>query len=306
MRTSELTYVGSKTKLICRDGNEQYARSMDLKFKTYDFLSTNPDKVIIDVSAGWTDEVGMRFIYAYVTNHVGPIYIRLVDQYDHQKSSNAYSTLLDLYSRYSYKMKIIGTYQADYYGMKVDLVLPYPYLDEERLVSYEPGSFNTRLNKLILSGSDIESIYPMRCKLYRISENSKYIDKLSHPGYSGRHWNEGKVGDSYLGHLAQYKFMICTTCNERYELLKYIECAEVGCICVGEVPLGLEGTEAERWIVKIPEFKDSAEFDEWVESYLMKLNLDDYSINYNRVISELRDKNKLIRKLHEFTETWEI
>ena len=297
-----MIYIGSNKKLICRDGNEQYAKSMDLEFKDYSYLSTNPDNVIIDISAGWTNEVGMRFIAGYIANHSGIIYVRLVDQYDHQKSSLAYSELIELYKKYSYKIRIIGTYHADYYGMKVDLVLPYPYLEEE--CRYNP--WDARSDKMIITGSDIESIYPKRCQLYKYCDNgSKYIDRLNHPGYSGKHWSTGVIGNDYLDLLSKYKYMVCTTCTEGYELLKYIECAEVGCICVGEVPEGLRGSIAEDWIIKMPDFDDQKSFDKWASDYLPKLS-ESHSINYRESLRKLRNKNKLVKELYEFIESQKV
>lgn len=51
---SDIMYVGSSKPLICRDGNFQYARSMDLNFITYDKLNSIDSKslyFIIDISA---------------------------------------------------------------------------------------------------------------------------------------------------------------------------------------------------------------------------------------------------------------
>lgn len=302
-KRTDLVYVGSTKKLICRDGNEGYAKSMDLEFKDYSYLATNPSRVIIDISAGWTDEVGLRYITSYITNHEGLIFIRLVDQFQHQMKLPAYSQLLELYSKYKYKLRIIGTYHANYYGMKVDLVLPYPYLEEESI----ENNWSDRSDKLVLTGANIRDIYPLRCKLFDLMGYSKYIDGLRHPGYSGKYWNNALIGGKFIEFLSKHKFMICTTCNEEYELLKYIECAEAGCICVGQVPNGLRGTNAENLIINIPdEVTESHElFDEWARDYLMKVD-ESYALDYKEFIKRTRSKVLLRSKLDEFTRTEEI
>ena len=133
----------------------------------------------------------------------------------------------------------------------------------------------------------------MREKLYSIQDSSKYIDKLGHPGYSGKHWNDGKIGKSYLKELSKYTYMACTTCNEGYELLKYIECAEIGSVPIGEVPPSLVGTEAEKYIIKIPDevLVNNTEFDKWFSN----INIDTkYTANkYRECIKDLRSKDRL-------------
>lgn len=302
-KRTDLVYVGSTKSLICRDGNVGYANSMDLEFKSYEYLSTNPSHVIIDISAGWTDEVGLRYITSYITNHEGIIFIRLVDQFKHQLGSLAYSQLLYLYDKYKYKMSIIGTYHADYYGMKVDLVLPYPYLEEESI----ENNWSDRINDPVLTGANIRDIYPMRCKLFDMIGESSHLIRLKHPGYSGKHWNDAIIGEDFIKFLSNHKFMICTTCNEEYELLKYIECAEAGCVCVGQVPKGLKGTKAEDLIIKIPdEVTESAKlFDEWTQDYLMKVD-ESYAHDYKDFIKGARNKVLLRSKLDEFTRTEEV
>lgn len=297
----DIIYVGSSKPLICRDGNEQYAKSMDLTFITYDKLPSIPrDKcVIIDISVGWTSLDDMDIIEEFVKSRHRHTYFRLVDQFEHQwykdGDANAYVQMAKL--SIDYGIKIIGTYEVDYYGLKVGLVLPYPYLEEDE-VNLNNSVRDSR--SLILTGADIESIYPMRHKLYKL--DSLCINKLNHPGYSGKHWNEGKIGKDYLNMLSRYTFMICTTCNEGYELLKYIECAEAGCIPVGEIPPSLVGTEAANYIIKIPSkaIDSSEEFDSWFNGIRYEINYHQMALGYRKVIKEIRNKELLKMKLLNF------
>lgn len=298
---SDIIHVGSDKQLICRDGNKQWADSMDLKFINYlEFITLEfpSNKVfIIDVSVGWTDELLIISLTNKISNLIdkNKIYIRLVDQFKHQWNSRVYKWVTGLCN--IYEIKIIKTYDCDYNGLSHLVTLPYPYLDEDEIPLNDFNDY--RLFNIILSGADIKDIYPMRCKLYDLSEDS-LIKTLRHPGYSGNHWNKGKIGYSYLEEIHRYWYMICTTTHpDKYDLLKYIECAEAGCVCVGEVPKMLEGTESEEWIIKIPDnaLKGIEVFSEWFDSTLKNLDVELYASEYRRCIKEMRGKEKIKRLL---------
>lgn len=299
---SSIVYVGSKKPLICRDGNEQYAKSMDLRFITYDklesfYIPTNLC-IIIDISVGWTTIEDMDIIEKFIIyrRKLQNIYFRLVDQFEHQWYKDGDANVYVLMSKLAidYNIRIIGTYEVDYYGLKVGLTLPYPYLiEDEHKINHSIR--DTR--SILLTGANIESIYPMRWKLYNLG--SSHINTLSHPGYSGKHWSEGLIGSDYLSYLSKYTFMACTTCNEGYELLKYIECAEAGCIPIGECPPSLKDTKAGKCIIEIPNsvLKNSKKFDLWFNEIRKKTDYYSVSTEYRNAIKEIRSKELLKSKL---------
>lgn len=297
-----IIHVGSDKQLICRDGNKQWSDSMDLKFIDYlEFITLefSSDKVfIIDVSVGWTDDLLTISLTSKISELIkkkNKIYIRLVDQFKYQWYSRIYEWVTRLCE--VYKIKIIKTYNCDYNGLDHLVILPYPYLDEDEFIISD--DCEEREKSLFLSGADIKDIYPIRCKLYDLSEDF-LIKTLRHPGYSESHWSKGKIGYEYLKELHNYWFMACTTTHpDRYDLLKYVECAEAGCVCVGEVPKMLEGTEAEKWIIKIPDWslKGIGIFYEWFDNTLKDLDVELYASEYRKCIKEMRDKEKIKRLL---------
>lgn len=296
---NDIIYVGSSKPLICRDGNLQYARSMDLNFITYDELRWMDSKslyFIIDISAGWTTSEDMDIIEEFVDRIPSKrMSIRLVDQFEHQRDTDTYLRMAKM--SIDYCIPIIGTYDVDYYDLDVGLVLPYPYLEEDEIKL--TGSSVRKISSAILTGANVKGIYPMREKLYSISSSSERIDAINHPGYSGKGWSNGVIGKDYLNTLSKYVFMVCTTCNESYELLKYIECAEAGCIPMGEIPNSLKGTEAEKYFIEIPDeaLTSSKSFDKW---FLDSINNTDYyrcSISYRNYIRSVRNKGLLKNKL---------
>lgn len=302
MEYKNIIHVGSDKQLICRDGNKQWSDSMDLKFIDYlEFITLefSSDKVfIIDVSVGWTDDLLTISLTSKISELIkkkNKIYIRLVDQFKYQWYSRIYEWVTGLCE--VYKIKIIKTYDCDYNGLDHLVILPYPYLNEDEFTISD--DCEEREKNLFLSGADISDIYPTRCKLYDLSEDF-LIKTLRHPGYSGNHWSKGKIGYEYLKELHNHWFMACTTTHpDKYDLLKYVECAEAGCVCVGEVPKMLEGTEAEKWIIKIPDWslKGIGIFYEWFNNTLKDLDVELYASEYRRCIKEMRDKEKIKRLL---------
>ena len=61
----------------------------------------------------------------------------------------------------------------------------------------------------------------------------------------------------------------------------------------------LEGTEAEKWIIKIPDWslKGIGIFYEWFNNTLKDLDVELYASEYRRCIKEMRDKEKIKRLL---------
>lgn len=301
----DIIYVGSSKPLICRDGNEQYAKSMDLKFMTYQDLpklDKDRDKIfiIIDISAGWTSPEDMDIVEDFLNKYRGfrnkNIAIRLVDQFEHQRTEEVYLRMQKLII--DKNVKLITAYDCDYYDLPVSLILPYPYLSED-----ETGKrLDERMAKIILTGADVKGIYPLREKLYSFADKSRYIDTLKHPGYSGKHWNTGLVGKSYMEHLSKYAFMAVTTCIENYTLLKYVECAECGCVPIGESTKMLNNN---KWIkgsiINIPNSINSAsEFDEWFKSKILDDKLLIKSAIYRKEMKKEFDKDQLKLKLLNF------
>lgn len=294
---NDIIYVGSSKPLICRDGNIQYARSMDLNFITYNELPdivTSGRYFILDISVGWTTSEDMDLIEKFI-NKVNKknVSIRLVDQFSHQRDKEVYLRMMKL--SIDHGIPIIGTYEVNYYDLDVELILPYPYLESEEV--HKPSRYRN-LNRLILTGADVKGIYPTREKLYGISSHSGIIDTLRHPGYSGKGWNTGKIGNGYMRLLSNYSFMACTTCVEDYELLKYIECAEVGCIPVGDIPSSLK-CELWRYIIEIPReaLNSAIEFDNWFSEMSRSCDIYRISASYRSIIKMMRGKELLEDRL---------
>jgi hypothetical protein len=309
MEISDILHIGSDKQLICRDGNKDWANSMDLEFMTYDeykIINNNisivelcPKVLIIDISVGWTDTKYINLFEKIINNKDNTkIYFRLVDQFRYQWTSEIYEWVTKISNTKG--IKIIKTYDCDYNGLNSLVTLPYPYLIEDEFPILNEGEDKfDRSFDFLLSGADIKDIYPIRCKLYDLSEDF-LIKTLRHPGYSGNHWSKGKIGYEYLKELHNHWFMACTTTHpDKYDLLKYVECAEAGCVCVGEVPKMLEGTEAEKWIIKIPDgsLKGIGIFYEWFNNTLKDLDVELYASEYRRCIKEMRDKEKIKRLL---------
>lgn len=305
---NEIIHIGSDRELICRDGNKQWADSMDLMFRTYDQFEDvvkyslrykAKRAFIVDVAIGWTrieelDKI-IEVIEYYRNFNCFKFFIKLVDQFEYQWSSPVYDELTKFCKRTN--TRIIKTYMCDYNGLDSIATIPYPYLEEDELPIVGDEERETNF---ILTGADIKDIYPTRCRLYELADGN-IIKTLKHPGYSGNHWNEGKVGFSYLKELNRHWFMICTTTYpDEYDLLKYVECAEAGCICVGEVPKMLKGTEAEKHIIKIPENKltDSQLLFKFLrELSEERVGMSRYALDYRDAIKKLRDKERIKRYL---------
>jgi hypothetical protein len=300
---NDIIYVGSSKPLICRDGNIQYANSMDLRFITYDDLKDlkwTGHYIIIDIAVGWTTSYDMDIIESFI-DRVEPsrVSIRLVDQFEHQGTQEVYLRMIKLVIDKG--TDIIGTYDADYYGLKVGLVLPYPYLVSDEITkNYHMYKITTRM---ILTGADVKGIYPTREKLYAIADKSDCIDTVKHPGYSGKYWDTGVIGQDFIKRLNRYAFMACTTCNEGYELLKYVECAEAGCIPIGDVPNSfMDNEQLRRCIIKVPDeaLSTSEKFDEWMYETRMRVGIVPRINEYRELISKLRNKELLQQKLLDY------
>jgi hypothetical protein len=270
---------------------------MDLNFITYDELRWMDSKslyFIIDISAGWTTSEDMDIIEEFVDRIPSKrMSIRLVDQFEHQRDTDTYLRMAKM--SIDYCIPIIGTYDVDYYDLDVELIIPYPYLDNEEI----KVPINERiLSSAILTGANVKGIYPMRETLYSISYDSERINTISHPGYSGKGWKTGIIGENYLKSLSKYMFMICTTCNESYELLKYIECAEVGCIPVGDIPSSLK-CELWRYIIEIPReaLNSAIEFDNWFSEMSRSCDIYRISASYRSIIKMMRGKELLKDRL---------
>ncbi len=113
--------------------------------------------------------------------------------------------------------------------------LPYPY-DSSREVEIPLA---VRRRKVLLSGSNSKTLYPLRHALRRKRSRFPWlrplIFELKHPGYP----EEGKPPRHDITHARFVDFAARFThfflCGTRYnvELMKYVECAYAGCVPVG-------------------------------------------------------------------------
>lgn len=225
---NQITYlINPDSNPICRDAMIPYAVSLGIPF---DDINNHEqyDKIIID--CGWKTADYVKSIIKCVESHKGQIYFRVVDDYieSYEVQDKRFAWFIEDLSEIS-NIKFISPYHHLIYRQYIPIWIPYHY-DESSEVSINNG----RLEKAILTGFNDYKIYPVRAQFY--NSESKLIDTFKHPGYSGRCWDNTNTGQGYINNLSQYKFMIVTTCYLDYELMKYIECAEAGCVPIGEFP----------------------------------------------------------------------
>jgi len=119
-------------------------------------------------------------------------------------------------------------YDIKYLGWLNPVFIPFHYIKEDE---YEIGG--DRDDLYLLSGLRNWIYYPYRTHIYDHAYQYDKIKVLQHPGYSGRLWSGcNHIGKGYLDELTRHKFMIVTDGDE-CEVVKYVECAECGCLPVG-------------------------------------------------------------------------
>lgn len=127
---------------------------------------------------------------------------------------------------------VLNSYQYylhNYYSEVINESYWFPHSVNEILV--EKINFNKNPeNKILLSGSISEHIYPARYKLSLLASNDTRIEQLSHPGYSQVKSKHNLCGYNYYKHMNNY--FACFTCcafeNRPYIVAKFFEIISCG------------------------------------------------------------------------------
>lgn len=105
------------------------------------------------------------------------------------------------------------------------------YFDEKLIDLYNPDNYDSRINKILLSGKINKLSYPSRKQMYtNYYYNKDLYDWLDHPGYNGKKHN--KYHKTYYDELAKYKGAILGLAKYplNFLLAKVIEILGSGCL----------------------------------------------------------------------------
>lgn len=221
---------------ICRDAGKPFADSLGFDFGFRVDLKSFIDKYsLIIVDLGWSnDKIDELVDCIKISEREDKVYLRLVDDHVNLRTNEWNQRIMELIlSSEILCKKIICPYSIKIFGGIDPIVIPYHYEESNEVNNHG------RLNKALLSGYDHE-IYPLRRYLYdNITDPLlKDIEVLSHPGYTGKRWPTGKLGNDFITELSKYKVAITTTSCD-YELMKYVESAQAGCAPLGEFPTSI-------------------------------------------------------------------
>jgi len=209
---------------ICRDAMTPYAESMGFKIDSLENYKLYDNKCRI-IDASWRSTEHCNLIKEVIEYNHKDVLVRLVDDNFRRDEDLIIRDLI-----LKYELATFSPYKIKYFNKFIPHHIPYHYEIADEI---SMKNFNERKSLAILSGcSWSPTTYPYRITCFEYE--SEYIENLKHPGYSGKHWDELYVGKSYLEKLSEYKFMIVTSNLQGYELMKYVECAEAGCIPIGE------------------------------------------------------------------------
>lgn len=232
------------SKLICQDAGPGYAKTMGWPAISLNNLSQVQltDIIVIDNRLGFKE---FAIVQELILNNPNVIFIlRIVDPYFHNIAEPYYQWLIKI--ALSKNVKILSPYQPTELTLffektteKKILHVPYVYEKQKEL---DLLNLDSRLNKIIISGAISDEIYPYRSSIWLKSRRSLsriFYDVLKHPGYaelSEQSFSHSVIGESYIQHLAQYKFMLICGSRCKIEFLKFNECIYAGCLPIGNPP----------------------------------------------------------------------
>jgi hypothetical protein len=130
-------------------------------------------------------------------------------------------------------------YLHNYYSGVLKHTYWFPHSVNEILLN--KISFNANpVNKLLLSGSVSENVYPARYKVSKILEYDDRIVRLSHPGYNIANPKHDLCGHNYYKYMNN--FLACFTCcafqNRPYVVAKFFEIIACGsCLIAYDTPV---------------------------------------------------------------------
>jgi len=175
------------------------------------------------------------------------------------------------------------------------LFINYPYNDEYEC-SLNKKDFLKRKDKISLTGRINNKFYKYRLQFFK-NVGKNFWEQLGHPGgYYKRQLKHKVVGKRYIDYLSGYKLMLVTPSIYGYELLKYSECAEAGCVPVGICPSTLPNeimitlpNDVKKWESKV---KDIVKFP--------AEDLYNMAIKYRNFFTQNRSKIGIKEKIHKF------
>lgn len=194
-------------------------------------------------------------------------------------------------------IEIVKTLEEQTSAKKM-VFIPYPFLDTYN----QEKTLKKRLKKVVFSGS-IGDIYPYRCKFRRRVKLNPLlwpkVDFLTHPGYSdiGESLRHQIIGDTYISHLANYRFMFISPSYCGLEFMKYRECAYAKTVPIGKIPYSFSDRLKEPFL--------EIDFDH-VFSSLMRIfslpidELEDRASQYYSAFAAERNSEILNKKLDHF------
>lgn len=238
--SSETNYL----LLICDDAGPGYARDMKWIPVYLDHIdSLSEEVVIIDPRV---DQTEIAKIEQLLAGHPDTkFFLRIADPSYEDYKDHFYYNFLSKASLYK-NAYLLSTYEPRGIVSEIKkkyshrfIHLPYAYSK-----SKEVNPAQQRKNKIVLSGSLNENIYPYRTAIWRKVTRSPtrflFFTVLKHPGYidlgPNRNHAHSFVKNKFITFLSHSKYMLMCPSDYGIELLKFHECAYAGCIPVGQAP----------------------------------------------------------------------
>lgn len=233
--------------LICDDAGYGYSNSMGWRPVRLNEVKISANEVFVVDNRLTADEVAR--LKAIIHEHINTIFLlKVVDPFNEHEGHHYYGFLskmcgcLNTFLLSVYTPAELTVALADKYKGRF-IHLPYPYLVEKEIENKQ------KANKIIISGSLNEQIYPYRYAIWKKVTRSWlrlfFFDILKHPGYAemsaSKKHSHSIIGETFVEYLSQYKYMLLCPSRTGVEFLKYNECAYAGCMPVGEPPLSYPG-----------------------------------------------------------------
>lgn len=228
---------------ICRDADYKLADSLGITYLDFNYVhlwEKLPDDSNYILDLGWMIDSLESAVIKFLKDNP-QVVVRVVDGNLSDMKRCIVHVLYEINAG-NLRNKVISPYNQNFgmSNLKVT-VIPYHYDEsDERKFTY----FEHRIPKIVLTGNVCEKLkatYPLRYKLWKLSKKRPdLIDFIQHPGYSkDQKWSDNPIGSEYIDLLSKYQFMAITSSDLNYNLLKNVECAEAGCIPIGELNVAL-------------------------------------------------------------------
>lgn len=226
-----IAYVSNGQYTLGRETNEKYVKSLDLDYLTYETYRVDDPRLLI-FEMSWFKDKYLKYKLVERLELGLPTAFRLLDCDPEQ-------TCKDI--GYQITFELIDTYQVPlitpctpYYRFNgkiyhPDYFIPYHYIwDRCHNIN------DDRIPQVLVAGV-VDKSYPVREYFCDTFKEDPIFKRLSHPGYE-----EPKkhtiVNTNFIDYAAQFKYMlVCPSIWDMF-LLKFVECAEAGCVPVGKLP----------------------------------------------------------------------